>query len=167
MIRDTKDLKDRGEIKEKFDTLKTDMSKSESDLEIFANDVEVIKNTLKKMDFGSTTEGSDEINQHIETAEDITKEAFHKEDDILEQKQGESGEFENDLSGRNEFSENNLNDVENTKTEIKTKETMNELDKAKQAVLKDINFLSEQIDRARKDREHSEHIQDTLKKIID
>ena len=166
MMRSTNDLKGRGEIKEKFDTLKTDMSKSESDLEIFAKDIEVIKNTLKKMDFGSTNEGYDEINQHIETAEDITKEAFKNEDDILEQRQGESGEFENDLSGKNELSETNLDKVSDVQSEIKTKSTLDELNKAKQAVLKDMNFLSDQIDRARRERERSDTIQKQLQKII-
>ena len=142
-MRRTTDLKKRSDIVEKVDTLKTDITKSESDLEIFAKDVEVIKNTLKKMDFGSTNEGYDEINHHIEAAEDITKEAFRKEDDILEQKQGDSVEFENDLSGKNELSETNLDKVSDVQSEIKSKETLNELNKAKQAVLKDINFLSE------------------------
>jgi hypothetical protein len=167
IMRSTNDLKDRGKIKEKFDTLKTDMSKSESDLEIFAKDIEVIKNTLKKMDFGGTNEGFDEINQHIEIAEDITKDAFDEKDDLLEQKQGDSDEFKNDLSGKNELSEKNLNKVSDVKSEIKTKDTMNELEKAKQAVLKDINFLSDQIDRASRERERSDIIQQQLRARID
>lgn len=165
-MRRTTDLKKRSDIVEKVDTLKTDITKSESDLEIFAKDVEVIKNTLKKMDFGTTNEGFDEVNHHIETAEDITKEAFRKEDDILEQKQGDSVEFENDLSGKNELSETNLDKVSDVQSEIKSKETLNELNKAKQAVLKDINFLSEIIERAREKRERSNVIQNRLQSMI-
>ena len=165
-MRRTTDLKKRSDIVEKVDTLKTDITKSESDLEIFAKDVEVIKNTLKKMDFGTTNEGFDEVNHHIETAEDITKEAFRKEDDILEQKQGDSVEFENDLSGKNELSETNLDKVSDVQSEIKTKETLNELNKAKQAVLKEINFLSELIERAREKREGSNVIQNRLQSMI-
>ena len=166
-MRSTNDLKRRGDIVEKVDILKTDISKSESDMEVFAKDIEVIKSTLKKLDFGSTTsEGSEEINNYIDSAEDITKEGFKKEDDILEKKHDDSISLENDLTSRNEYSEKNIDQVSGAEKSIKTKDTLNELNKAKNAVLKDIDFLLTQIDRARKERERSDNIQQQLQSKI-
>jgi len=162
-MQNTNDFKRRSEIVERVDILKTDISESESDMEIIAKDVEVIKNTLKKLDFGSTTsEGYEEINNHIDAAEDITKEEFRKEDDLLEKKQDNSAVLEKNLSNRNESSEKNIDKVSGVEGAIKTKETSNELNKAKNAALKDMEFLITQIDRARREREKSEKIQRQL-----
>lgn len=167
MMYSTNDLRKRGEISNRVENLKTDITKSESNLETYAKDVEVIKNSLKKLDFASaTSEGSGEINDHIEAAEDITKEEFKKEDDVLERKQHDSSVFERDLSHRNEHSEKNIDKVSDAEKAIKTKETLNELNKAKKAVLKDIDFLMKQIDRAKKERERSDKVQKKLKAKI-
>ena len=166
-MRGTNDLKSRGDIIERSDVIKADISKSESDLEIIAKDVEIIRDTLKKLDFGSTTrEGSDEIDQHIETAEDVTKEEFNKEDDVLENKQDDNVVLEKNLTGRNESSEKNLAKVSDIKTAIKTKESLNEMNKAQNAVIKDIDFLLGQIDKATKERERSDQVQKQLQERI-
>ena len=84
----------------------------------------------------------------------------------LEKKQNDSVVLEKDLSNRNESSEKNIDKVSGVEGTIKTKETLNELNKAKNAVLRDIEFLISQIDRARRERERSDHIQQQLQKKI-
>jgi len=162
-MHNTNDFKTRSEIAERVDIQKTDFSRSESDMEVIARDVEVIRDTLKKLDFSSaTSEGAQEINSHIDAAEDITKEEFKKEDDILEKKQDDSIFLEKDLSRRNETSEKNMDKVAGTEGNIKTRETLNELNKARNAVLRDVEFLMTQIDRAKKERKRSDTVQKQL-----
>lgn len=166
-MHNTNDLKTRSGIAERIDIHKTDFSQSESDMEVIARDVESIRNTLKKLDFSTaTSEGADEINSHIDAAEDITKEEFKKEDDILEKKQDDSAFLEKDLSRRNETSEKNMDKVAATEKIIKTSDTVNELNKARNAAIKDVEFLMMQIDRAKKERERSDTVRKQLQARI-
>ena len=160
------DLPKRHEIIEKVDLNGKDMGEKEGNLDRVASDVETVRQTLENLDFGGTEDGSDQVKGAIEDAESVTIEDFGREEGQLDQIQNDNQEFEGGLQDRRGSSESDLGKLSDSSARTETEETVNELLKAKESVLRDIDFLAEQIDRARVAREKSDAIQENLKARI-
>ena len=135
----------RQEVSGTIETKKKEMAAKENDLDKIATDVETIRQTLEKLDFGGTQEGAEQIERAIESAENVTEQEFEREDANLEKIQDENKEFEGELGNRRGISESDLGKVSDAGARINTKQTINELVKAKEAAMRDIDFLKEQI----------------------
>lgn len=157
-----KDLPRRNEVTERIDNNKNEMEGKETDLEKIASDVETVRQTLEKLDLSGTADGSEQVESAIESAEDVTKEVFDREDETLEQIQTGNEQFEGELQGRRGSSESDLGKISDASAKIETKETIDKLLEAKEASLRDIDFLAEQIGRASDARKGSDAIQEKL-----
>ena len=157
-----RDVPTRHEVIERVEGNKEDMEKKEVDLDKIASDVETVRHTLENLDLDGTSEGSEEVEQSIESAENVTEQEFDKEDEELEQIQEDNQEFDGELNDRRGSSESDLGKISDASSGIETTETVKELERAKEAALRDIEYLREQIDRARAAREKSDDIQDKL-----
>jgi hypothetical protein len=93
----------------------------------------------------------------------VTEGVFDTEDETLERIQADNQEFEGEIQDRRGTSESDLGKISDASGRIETKETVNELVNAKEAALRDIDFLAEQIDRARGAREKSNAAQEKLR----
>ena len=160
------DLPKRHEVIEKVDLNGKDMGEKEDNLDKVASDVETVRQTLENLDFGGTQDGSEQVERAIENAESVTVEVFDGQESQLDQIQNDNQEFEGELQDRRGSSESDLGKLSDSSTRTETEETVNELLKAKESVLRDIDFLAEQIDRARVAREKSDAIQENLKARI-
>jgi 6-pyruvoyl-tetrahydropterin synthase len=158
-----KDVPTRHEVTEKIESNRKEMEGKETDLDKIASDVETVRQTIEQLDFSGTAEGSEQMESSIESAEDVTREVFDREDDSLEEVQTHNEEFEGELQDRQGSSESDLGKISDSSAKIETKETINELVKAKEAVLHDIDFLVEQIRRASDARKESDAIQERLR----
>ena len=141
------DLSSKREVSERIGKDKNDMEQKEVDLEKVASDVETVRHTLEKLDFGGTTEGAEQLEKSIESAENITTEVFEREDEDLEKIQSKGKEFEGEIAEHRNTSESDLGKISDSSAKIETKETINELVQAKEVVLKDIDFLADSINR--------------------
>jgi hypothetical protein len=139
------------------------MEGKETDLDKIASDVETVRKTIEQLNFHGTSEASEEVESSIKSAEDVTKDAFDKKDESLEQTQKDNQEHEGDLQDRRGSSESGLGKISDSSARIETKETINELVKAKEAVLRDIDFFIDQIKRASDARKESDAIQEKLR----
>ena len=158
-MRRKSDAPTRGEITEKIDTQKTDMSEKAEELDTIATDTETVRETLESLDFEGTSEGADEVESAIEQAEDVTVEIFDTEDENLEEIQSDAEEYEGELQERTDSSESDLDKISDAAGEIETQETVSELNNAEAAVSSDIEFLNEQDETAREAREENERLQ--------
>ena len=154
-----RDVPTRNEVTERVETSTKEMEEKEVGLDRIATDVEIVRETLEKLDLGGTQEGAEQLESSIEGAEDVTEEVFDREDEDLERMQEENKEFEGELDERRDTSDTDLGKVSDASSKIESKETINELVKAKEAVMRDIDFLKEQIDRATDARQRSDEIQ--------
>ena len=84
------------------------------------------------------------------------------EDDALESAQNVTEQYEGELDDRYGTCEGDLQKITEANETIETKESVSELIQAKEAATRDIDFLSEQIERARDARNKSEAIQKAL-----
>lgn len=156
------DVPTRSEVTEKVETNKRELEAKETDLDKIAQDDEIVKDTLEQIQFDGTAEGSNEVKSAIESAKDVTKEVFDKENDSLEQIQADNQELEGELQERCESSQLDLGKISDATAKIETKETINELARAKEAISHDTDFLKEQRVRASEARKESDDIQRRL-----
>jgi hypothetical protein len=161
-----KDVSSKGEVTERIEKSKKEMEGKEVDLEKIAADVATVRQTLEKLDFGGTAEGADQLEKTIESAENVTTEVFEREDENLERIQSNSKQFEGEIKERRNTSESDLGKISDGSAKIETRETTNELLRAKEAVLRDIDFLADQINRASDARKKSDNVQEKLKSSI-
>ena len=152
----------RHEVSEKIERSKKEMDCKEINLDKIASDVETVRRTLDNLDFGGTIEGSEQVENAIENAEDVTTDVFDREDDGLEKAQKDIEGFEGEITEHHKSSESDLGRISESKSRIGTKETVHELEAAKEVAVRDIDFLIKQIERAREAREKSNSIQEKL-----
>ena len=160
------DMPSRSDISENVDQKNSEMEDKEIDLDKIATDVETVRHTLESLDLGGTSECANELETAFDDTESVTIEEFEKEDENLEQIQEETQEYEGEVGDHRDSSESDLGKISDASARIDTKETTNELIKAKEAALRDIEFLADQIDRAREAREKSEEAQQELQRRI-
>lgn len=159
-MRKITDKPTRGEVSETVDKHGEDLEKKTEELDVIATDTETVRDTLDALEPGSgTMEGVDEVVRSINDAEDVTVEIFQEEDENLEQRQAESKDYQTDLEGREEASESDRNKIVDAASQIETKQTVEELEKAEAAGSEDIDFLKNEIDKAEEARGESENLQ--------
>ena len=158
-MRKRSDTPTRSEVTETVDSHKEEMDDKTVELDTIATDTETVRETLDSLDFSGTSEGTDEVESSIEQAEDVTVEIFEQEDENLEQMQGETEEYENELQERSDSSESDMGKISDAGSKIETPDTVTELDKAREAVANDIEFLDDQNEKAQGAREETEELQ--------
>jgi len=159
-MRKITDKPTRGEVTETVDKHGEKLEEKTDDLDVIATDTETVRDTLDALEPGSgTMEGVQEVVRLIDEAEDVSVEIFKEEDENLEQRQAESQDYQTDIEGREEASESDRNQIVDAASQIETKQTIEELEKAEAATSEDIDFMNEEIDKAEGAREESENLQ--------
>ena len=161
-----KDVPNRSEIERKIEKADKEMEEKGDMLDDIATDLETIRNTLENLDLGGTKEGADELEASFENTDRTTTEIFNEKDGELDQVQEENKEYEHEIEERKNSSESDLGKVSEASAKINTQESINELLKAKEAGLQEIDFLKDQIDRVREAMSKSDSIQEDLKNRI-
>ncbi|VGO13478.1 hypothetical protein PDESU_02035 [Pontiella desulfatans] len=161
-----KDTKGRGEISETVDHSNSDMDEKLGDLDKVQQDVATVRDTLASLEFGGTSEGADAVEQSITDAENITVDVFDQQDGELDDMQSGSQEFQSELEDHSASDQSDLERVSEASGRLETDETVSELVKAKEAALRDIDFLMEQIERAQTARDESERTQEDYKQSV-
>ena len=154
-----KETKGRDEIVDSVDRSRSDMDEKLQDLDKIQKDVETVRETLEALDFGGTSEGSDAVEASMTGAEDVTVEVFDREDGVIDEMQEQSEEYEGDLHEHLNADEEDLDRISDASRSIDTEETISQLVRAKEAAVRDVEFLAEQVERAKEAREQSETAQ--------
>lgn len=161
-----RDIPTRQEVTERITNDGKEMEIKESDLDRIATDVETVRRTIESLDFGGTAEGAEQLEHAIEGAEKVTEDVFEKENENLEQVQVVSEAYESKMDDHRGVTESDLGKVSNDSAQIETNETINALIRAKEAVLKDIDFLTDQVKRAHEAIEKSDDHQRQLEERV-
>ena len=149
------DVPTRGEVTEKVEKHGTDMREKMDEIEETVEDVETVRQTLEELDLGGTSEGSDAVEQAVEGAEDVSVEEFDEESGELEEIQRETEEHEDELDERSDTASSDLGKISDASGRIESDATNGKLVEAKESAIREIEFLSEQAQRARDAREES------------
>jgi len=154
-------LLSRREIKEKVDKTGKDMTQKEDILEKDTMDIETIRKTLSEIK-GGTNEGFEKVEGSIKDAENVTTDAFERENSDLDQIQNESELFGREIKDSEKISESDLSKISDAINEFKTREPDRGFTEAKEQANCDIAILKEQEEHERREREKSETIQKEL-----
>ena len=156
----------RDEVTERVERARDDMENKEGDLDKVSSELETVRQTIEHLDLKGTSEGCEQIESFIESAENVAENTFGEANEELDRIQTDSQEFEGDLQDRQNASESDLGKVSDFSSRIETKETINEFVRVKESVIRDIDFLSEQVRRALEAREKSNAVQERLQSQI-
>mgnify|MGYP001583735070 CR=1 FL=1 len=154
-----RNARNRSDISERTERSRNDMRGKEGDMGEIVEDVETVRGTLESLDLGGTEEGADAVEIAIHGADDITAGIFDREDGQLDGIQNESEEHQSELQERSDSDHGDLDKISDGSSRITTGETVNEILKAKEAALHDVDFLGAHIEQAESAREESEQIQ--------
>lgn len=158
-MRKTRDVPRRQDVEDCVDSSQDAFKEKQTEMEQTTSDIDTIRSTLETLDFGGTAEGSDEVEGAIEQADDVAVAEFDQQDGELDELQERSAEYGSELEDRADTTETDLGKLSDASGKIETEVAVNELVKAKEAALRDIEFLQEQMKRARDAQEESERIQ--------
>jgi len=153
------DVPKRSEVTEKVEQHQSDMHDKAEEMDPVVSDVETVRQTLEDLDLGGTDDGSEQVEQSIESAQDVTVEVFEREDEQLEQVQEENEEHDQELTERTGTVESDLGKISDAGGRITTQETNSELIQAKEAAIRDIEFLQDHERRAREAGQESDRVQ--------
>lgn len=149
----------RGEVTEKVERHKDDMTEKVEGLDIIASDTETVRETLENLDFEGTAEGQDRVQESVEQAENISIDIFDTTDDTLETIQSETEEYESELEERTDSLDSDADKVAEAIDRISTEETNKELEQTRQEIREDEDFLADQEEIAKQAREENEELQ--------
>ena len=155
----SRDITTRQEIVDSADDTEAELEERTESMDDIATDLETIRETIDGLNLVGTVEGAAEVEEAIDRAEDNTVEEFDAEDGELEERQEQSAEFQDDLHERSTDTESDVADVSGAAASIKLESATKELQEAKAAALRDIDFLSEQAKRVQESRDQSEQVQ--------
>lgn len=156
------DAPSRCEVTEKIDEQRDTMRETEETLETYVGDIETIRQTLESLEGGGTTEGADSVEEHIQEADNVTTDAFDREDEGLERTHEESQEYGGELQERGDSAESDRQHISDAEGALKTDDAVGGLREARDAAEEDVEFLKEQFERNSKDHEESQQIQQEL-----
>lgn len=156
----------RGEIEDNVEQYEEDMSEKVDELDTYATDTETVRDTLDSLDLEMTVEGSEQVQESIEHAEDVTIEVFDREDDNLDQMVDEVREYGDELNDRQDSARDDLKKISDSSSRIETTETIDELAHTEAAVMEDMDFLDENDRKVDAMHEETQQTRDELKQRI-
>lgn len=160
------DTKSRDEITETVEHSNSEMDEKLGDLDKVQQDISTVRETLANLEFGGTSEGADAVEESMTGAEDVTVDVFDTQDAELDDMQTGSQEYQSEMKDHSDSDQTDLERISEASGMLETNETVSELVKAKEAALRDIDFLMEQIERAQTARDESERIQESYKQRV-
>jgi len=152
------DAPTQSEVTRRIEGHENDLREKGDEMEDTVSDVKTVRTTLESLDLSGTAEGSDAVEQAIEGAEDVSVDEFEQESTELEHIQGETEESETEFRERSETTSQDLGEISKASAEIHSEATDGKLVEAKEAALRDIEFLDEQNRRAREAKDESKRV---------
>lgn len=152
------DTPTRGEVTEQVEKHQEDLREKADDVEETVADVGTVRQTLDALELAGTSEAGDAVEQSIEGAEGVSTNEFNQESQELDQIEGETEEHEEELGERSDTTSSDLGKISDASGRINSDAANGELVKAKEAAMRDIEFLGDQAKRAQEAREESRRL---------
>lgn len=156
----------RSEVEKKVETSEKKLDERVDALDKMDKDVRIVREMIADMEFGGTLEGADELEQSVEATEDTAVEVFDEGNQKLEEVETENEALEGDLKEKKETNESDQGKLEDSKQKIEAGKTLQELEQAKENVLRDIQFLADKITRAKEARDQALEEQKGMKNRV-
>ena len=155
-------LETKGEIDEARTQKEVAISEKLQELNTVRNDLGKVRETLRSLDLKGTTDFRDEVQQDMDGAKKVTTEVFDGKSEELARHQEDHQETSNSLAEKKGTDEADHTRIGEAEAAVETVETKGSLDKAKESVLRDIDFLDDEIRQIQEDIERSKQEQQAM-----
>ena len=132
----------RGEISEEVESNNEQISEKAEIIEAKASDVEVEHQSLESLELSGTSEGVECVQQHIETAREISEQEFTEESDQLEQLHEQTEESENLLTEQSESVTGDIEKISEVAETLSSDSAAEQFTEARQTAEQDVEFLN-------------------------
>jgi len=156
----------KSEIDEKVRGDSQNMEIKGEDLEKAAQDCETLIRTIQSLDFRGTAEGAEQVEKHMDAAENTAENTFDSEDQEMEKIQEGVQEHEKDLNERQDTTDSDLGKVSEASAKIELQAANEFLTDAKDSLLQDIDYMKEKITEMIQAKDKSEAIQEKLREKV-
>lgn len=153
----TRELRSQTEIAEKVQQHERDMTDQTERVEWSVEDIETVRNTGRDLMSAGTSDAADAVQQALEAAESVSRDGVEEGDRQLEQLQQEARMEESDIQERRNAASSDLGKISAGSTDLHSDGASDRLIAAKEAELRDIEFLEDQERKAREARDKTEH----------
>lgn len=157
---------ERSGVTDTVEKRKSEMQETGERIEENTEDVEITRETLDSLE-GGTQEGADQIDQHIEEAQDASVQEFEDNTNDLEQIQGETEEYEGELKENTDTLTSDVDRISGARDQLHSDAAGSELDEARSAAEQDIEFLQEHEQRAKDARDESQRLHEEHRNRVD
>ena len=138
------------------------MSEGKEQLNVTTEDMDTVCDTLDGLSGDGSSEGVELATSAIERAQDVTAEAFDSQSEELDVVCSEAEEYQQDLQERSDSTQADLGKVSDAGGRIQTDEAANELGRAEEAFMEDMEFLDEQIERSKTAADDTRQVKEQL-----
>ncbi|MBT3379364.1 MAG: hypothetical protein HN742_26430 [Lentisphaerae bacterium] len=156
----------RDDIRETVDRTEEDLDSRGTELEVLKVDVETVRNAVERINWGGTSDAVEIMESAVDGAEQAVIDTHGRQTAELDEVQAENAEHGDELGERSDVDREDADHISDTAGGVSTQESVNELTRARDAVLQDIDFLLEQIDRAQTAGERSQELQDIVDQAV-
>ena len=80
-MRGTHELRTRDEMEERVETHANEMTEVETRIEQVVGDIDTLRDLIVKLNLAGSAEGVAQVEQHVESSEHLTEDAFEREDE--------------------------------------------------------------------------------------
>lgn len=167
MARRRSDAPSRGEISEKVETHEKALQDKGEDIEETVCDVETERDTLDDLELEGTAEAAEAVEQAIEGARGVSVQEFDTKSDDLEGLQDDVQGEEDDLHERSDTTATDLGKISDASGKIHSDAANGQLVGAKDAAMRDIDFLNDAEKRAKDAREESDRNHQAHRQRVD
>jgi len=141
-------MRSRSEITEQVETHDQDMNEKNEELDVIADDNEVVHETLETLSGDGTTEGTEQIEQSIQAASDATNDDFDGSESELEGLEQETENTQSEIQEMEQSSESDQDKINGALEKLQRDAARSGLDSAEKSVQEDIDYLNAEDDRA-------------------
>jgi uncharacterized phage infection (PIP) family protein YhgE len=157
----------RSEVTERLDKHQEDAKEKADQIEETVFDSETERDVLESMELGGTEEGSEQVEQNIEQAQDASRSEFDEGSQELEEVHEQTQEYEGEMHERSDSAGEDAERVEDGLGKLNSDAAKGQLKGARDALQSDIKFLNDYEQRAQEARQESQQLHEEQQRRID
>jgi len=157
----------RTEVSDTLEQHRDDAQEKTDQIEETVYDTETERQVLEGLELSGTAEGGEQVEMDIEQAQDASLSEFEAESGELEQIHAETQEFQEDMHERSDASSADVERVADGVNQLNRDSAKSQLERAKDSIQEDIDFLDDYERRGQEAREESERINEEQRSRIE
>jgi len=156
----------RSEATERLDKHQEDAKEKTDQIEETVSDSETERDVLESIELGGTDEGAEQVEQNIEQAQDASQSEFDEGGRELEEVHEQTQEYEGEMHERSDSAGTDADRVEDGLGKLNSDAAKAQIERARDSLQSDIEFLNDYEQRAQEAREESQRLHEEQQRRV-